>query len=172
MLEKGSQLILTPWSRVLPEKLKCHRLLKKFPAFYGTRRFITIYTRARHLSLSWARLIQSMLPPHPTPCRSILILSSHLRLGLSSGLLPYIVCIFKDNYEEISKQRVILSSAVCKEILYNCISLLLVNILFVAFCSDCAECKWLGFFWCFVNTMNNYILHTHFQMFQNRCWYL
>jgi hypothetical protein len=31
----------TPWSRVLPEKLKRPKLLKKFPAFYGTRRFIT-----------------------------------------------------------------------------------------------------------------------------------
>ena len=38
----------------------------------------------RHLSLSWARSIQSM-PPHPTSWRSILILSSHLRLGLPSG---------------------------------------------------------------------------------------
>jgi hypothetical protein len=28
------------------------------------------------------------VPPHPTSRRSILILSSHLRLGLSSGLLP------------------------------------------------------------------------------------
>jgi hypothetical protein len=42
----------TPWSRVLPEKLKYPKLLKKFPAFYGTRRFITAFTRARHLSLS------------------------------------------------------------------------------------------------------------------------
>jgi hypothetical protein len=42
----------TPWSRVLPEKLKCPKLLKKFPACYGTRRFITVYTRALHLSLS------------------------------------------------------------------------------------------------------------------------
>jgi hypothetical protein len=42
----------TPWSRVLPEKLKRPELLKKFPAFYGTRRFITTFTRARHLSLS------------------------------------------------------------------------------------------------------------------------
>jgi hypothetical protein len=41
---------ITPWSRVLPEKLKCPELLKKFPAFYGTRRFITVYTRGRHLS--------------------------------------------------------------------------------------------------------------------------
>jgi hypothetical protein len=43
---------LTPWSKVLLEKLKCPKLLKKFPAFFGTRRFITVYTRARHLSLS------------------------------------------------------------------------------------------------------------------------
>jgi hypothetical protein len=44
--------LLTPWSRVLPEKLKRPELLKKFPAFYGTRRFITTFTRACHLSLS------------------------------------------------------------------------------------------------------------------------
>jgi hypothetical protein len=44
--------LLTPWSRVLPEKLKRPELLKKFPAFYGTRRFITAFSRARHLSLS------------------------------------------------------------------------------------------------------------------------
>jgi hypothetical protein len=66
---------------------KSPELLKKFPAFHGTRRFITAFTKARHLSLSWARLIQSM-SPHRTSRRSILILSSHLRLGLPSGLLP------------------------------------------------------------------------------------
>jgi hypothetical protein len=43
---------LIPWSRVLPEKLKHPKLLKKFPASYGTLRFITIFTRAHHLSLS------------------------------------------------------------------------------------------------------------------------
>ena len=26
---------LTPWSRVLPEKLKCPQVVKKFPEFYG-----------------------------------------------------------------------------------------------------------------------------------------
>jgi hypothetical protein len=31
------------------------------PRIYGTRRFITAFTRARHLSLSWARSIQLML---------------------------------------------------------------------------------------------------------------
>ena len=76
---------LTPWSRVLLEKLTGFQLVKKFPAFYGTRRFITAFTSVRHLSLSLAILIQSM-PPHPTSWRSILILSSHLRLVLPSGL--------------------------------------------------------------------------------------
>jgi hypothetical protein len=45
-------IIIIPWSRVLREKLKCPELLKKFPSFYGTRRFITVYARVRHLSLS------------------------------------------------------------------------------------------------------------------------
>jgi len=79
--------LLTPWSRVLLEKLIGLQLVKKFPAFYGTRRFITALTSARHLSLSWASSIQST-HPHPTSRRSILILSSHLSLGLPSGLLP------------------------------------------------------------------------------------
>jgi len=63
------------------------QLVKKFPAFHGTRKFITALTSVRHLSLSWASPIQSIYP-YPTSCRSILILSTHLRLGLSSGLLP------------------------------------------------------------------------------------
>ena len=82
----GSGYLLTPWSRVLLEKLTGFQLVKKFPAFYGTRKFITAFTSARHLSLCWASSIQS-IPPHPTSWRSILILSSHLRLGLPSGLL-------------------------------------------------------------------------------------
>ena len=83
----SSTYLLTPWSRVLLEKLTGFQLVKKFPAFYGTRRFITTFTIARHLSLSSGSSIQSK-PPHPTSWRSILILSSHLRLGLPSGLYP------------------------------------------------------------------------------------
>ena len=79
--------LLTPWCRVLLEKLTCLQLVKKFPAFYGTWRFITALTGVRHLSLSWASPIQSTYP-HPTSWISILILSTHLRLGLSSGLFP------------------------------------------------------------------------------------
>ena len=43
--------LLTPHSTVLLEKLTGSQLIKKFPAFYGTRRFITTFTSARHLSL-------------------------------------------------------------------------------------------------------------------------
>jgi hypothetical protein len=56
--------LLTPCSRVLLEKLTRSCLVKKFPVFYGTRRFTTPFTSARHLSLSWASSIQS-IPPHP-----------------------------------------------------------------------------------------------------------
>jgi hypothetical protein len=79
--------LLTPWCRVLLGKLTGLQLVKKFPAFYGTQRFITALTSARQLSLSWASFIQST-HLHPTSRRSILILSSHLRLGLPSGYLP------------------------------------------------------------------------------------
>ena len=79
--------LLTPWCRVLLEKLTGLQPFKKFPAFHGTRRFITALTSVRHVSLSWASPIQSIYP-HPTSWRSILILSTHLRLGLSSGSFP------------------------------------------------------------------------------------
>ena len=79
--------LLTPWCRVLLEKLTSLKLVKKFPAFHGTGRFITPLTSVRHLSLSWASPIQSIYS-HSTSWRSILILSTHLRLGLPSGLFP------------------------------------------------------------------------------------
>jgi hypothetical protein len=44
--------LLAPWNRVLLEKLTGSQPIKKFPAFYGTRRFITVFTRAHYLSLS------------------------------------------------------------------------------------------------------------------------
>ena len=56
---KGTSL-LTPWCRVLLEKLNGLQLVKKFAAFHGTRRFITALTSVRHLSLSWASPIQSI----------------------------------------------------------------------------------------------------------------
>ena len=44
--------LLTPRSAVLLQKLNGSQLVKKFPTFYGTRKFITAFTSARHLSLS------------------------------------------------------------------------------------------------------------------------
>jgi hypothetical protein len=73
---------LSLWSWALLE-----RPLDSFPAFHGTRRFNTEFTRALHLFLSWARPIQSTLP-HPTSPRSILILSTRLYLHLPCGLFP------------------------------------------------------------------------------------
>ena len=60
---------------------------QEIPAFYGTRMFITAFTSARHLCLSWAGSIQS-IRQHPSSWRSILILSSHLGLCLPSGFFP------------------------------------------------------------------------------------
>jgi hypothetical protein len=78
---------LTPWNRVLLEKLIGFQLVEKFPALYGTRKFITSFKSARHVSVSWATSIQS-ISTHRSSWRSILILSFHLRLGLQSGLFP------------------------------------------------------------------------------------
>jgi hypothetical protein len=77
--------LLTPWSRVL-QKLTSSQLVKKFPAFYGTQRFITAFTSARHLSLYLARSIQSM-PPFPIP-EDLSYYYPPLGLGLQSGLFP------------------------------------------------------------------------------------
>ena len=79
--------LLTSWSRVLLEKLTGSAASQEIPHIFGTRRFLTELTSARHLSLSWVNSIQSPQPP-PTSWRFILILSSHLRLGLPSGLFP------------------------------------------------------------------------------------
>jgi hypothetical protein len=46
----------------LLEKLPVAQSLKIFPTFYGTRRFVTVFTRALHWSLSWARWSS---PYHP-----------------------------------------------------------------------------------------------------------
>jgi hypothetical protein len=76
---------LSPWNWALIKKPSVVQLLKNFEEFYWTRRFITVFTRVLHWSLSWARSIQSTVT-HPITLRSILILSTYLRLGLPSSL--------------------------------------------------------------------------------------
>jgi hypothetical protein len=44
--------LLTPWIRVILEKLTGLQLVKKFLAFYATRELITQFEIDRHLSLS------------------------------------------------------------------------------------------------------------------------
>jgi hypothetical protein len=82
---------LPPWSRVFLEELTACQLLKKLLAFYGTRRFITVLTKARQLSLFWAKTILSKpLEPHPVSWSPILFFSYHLHLGLTSGSFPFV----------------------------------------------------------------------------------
>jgi hypothetical protein len=47
----------------------------KILAFYATRLFITVFTRAHHWSLRWARWIQTV-PSHPVSLRSVFRLLS------------------------------------------------------------------------------------------------
>jgi len=72
--------LLTPWNRVLLEKLTGSTASQEIPRIFGTRRFLTVFTSARHMSLSWTNSIQS-LQPLRTSWRSILTLSSHLHGG-------------------------------------------------------------------------------------------
>jgi hypothetical protein len=69
------------------EKPPVTQLLKNVPTVYGNRKFITVFTRARSWSLSSPRLIQP-ITPHPISLKFILILPSHFRLRLPSGLVP------------------------------------------------------------------------------------
>ena len=53
---------LTPCSKIPLEKLTVSRLIRTFPTFYATRKFIAELTRHRRLSIYWAILIQFMPP--------------------------------------------------------------------------------------------------------------
>ena len=60
------------------------QLVKRFPTFYETRRFVSLFETTRHFFLSITRKIQSTLQ-QAIYFSSILILSPHLNLGLPSG---------------------------------------------------------------------------------------
>jgi hypothetical protein len=73
--------------------IKAQGLVKKFSAFYGTRWFIAVSTRARHwilFSSSWVHSI----PSNPALLRSVLILLCNPRLFPKQCLYIYI-WIFK-----------------------------------------------------------------------------
>jgi hypothetical protein len=53
---------MAPTNNIRLEKLTGLQLVKLFLTFYETRKLITTFASAPHLSLTWARAIQSMLP--------------------------------------------------------------------------------------------------------------
>jgi hypothetical protein len=75
-MQRWQGLRTTKRSTALLEKLTGPQLVKNFPAFYVTRKFIIEFTTARHVSLFWARIIQF------TFWWSILILSSPSKRAL------------------------------------------------------------------------------------------
>jgi len=86
--------LLTPWCRVFLEKLTGLQLVKKFPAFHGTRRFITALKSVRHLSCC-AMLPLVTLPPPGDPSGGVVYLqivlspeqASHLWMFLNISVL-------------------------------------------------------------------------------------
>jgi hypothetical protein len=54
---------VTQWGRIILEKPTVAQMLKKFTALPGTRRFTTVYTKARHL-IGWykRRILLGILP--------------------------------------------------------------------------------------------------------------
>jgi hypothetical protein len=80
---------LTPCSRVLPGKLNDPQLVKKFPAYYSNRRFITASTTACHLSLSWTRSIRSIPASYCSKTHFSSILSSTPRSSKWSPSLRF-----------------------------------------------------------------------------------
>jgi hypothetical protein len=60
--------LLTPWSRVLLEKLTVNfAASQEIPRIYGTRKFFTVPTRARHLSFYGCVILplETLLPGDP-----------------------------------------------------------------------------------------------------------
>ena len=65
------------WSRIHLKELTDFQLFKNSSTIYGTRKCITMFTKARHLLLYRARWIQSV-PSHPTSLKPISISSCHI----------------------------------------------------------------------------------------------
>ena len=73
-------LLTYPWSTVLLEKLTGSQIVKKFPAFYGTRRFITAYYRVYKCS-SPVHILSKINPVHALTPHFLMI---HLNIILPS----------------------------------------------------------------------------------------
>lgn len=101
-------------SRVILEKLKVSKLVKKFSTFCGTQRFIAMLTRARNHFLSSATWIQTT----PWFLKINFNITSYLYLGLQSVSFPF--RFFLRNFINIShlplhnkKKQFLYLSALC-----------------------------------------------------------
>jgi len=100
------------YGAVLLENLTSSHLVKKFPVFYGTRRFVAPFTCARHLPLSGVSLIQSILPtshflkihlniilpPTPGPSENSLSLRLHHQNPVYTFPLPHTYYLFRPSH--------------------------------------------------------------------------
>jgi hypothetical protein len=75
--------LLTPWKKIIADRLRVPQLIKKFPAFYGTWMFISMF-RTAHWPLATSRTRWMQYTIMHFSLRSILVVSSHK--SLASGL--------------------------------------------------------------------------------------
>jgi hypothetical protein len=77
---------LTPSSGVLSQNLTVPQRIKKFSAFYGSRRFIAVLTTASHMFLTWSRLyilfIENPFQYHPPIYICVFQVVSFLQVSL------------------------------------------------------------------------------------------
>jgi len=95
----------THWKRTVSRTLATGNLFQKFPTFYGCGPFIVAITKVRQWSPSTARL-SPFHPLYPTYLGFILILSSTLPLGFSSGI-SYVISIDTGQRARRSKVRIL-----------------------------------------------------------------
>jgi hypothetical protein len=81
---------VTPWGGAFLQKVIVSEVVKKFPAFYETRSFITIFTKLYH----WPLYEPDESTPQPLILRYILIASFHcfLQVFLHSLFLMRATC--------------------------------------------------------------------------------